>query len=159
MKLAVYFHGIYICIFLSLTSICLRNLKKTMNHIAIQKPTTETIYKNQHVIWNTVHLNVGVKNQIIISDNNQLTNVSIGINRQNILGLNTAQSQGTRGNGSSTCYIHVPAPNTYERKNTLGLFVRRAVYFLVNSLNTQKIKLYCSNLINIPGFYLQEKKP
>ena len=73
-----------------------------MNHIAIQKPTMGTIYKNQHVIWNTVHLNVGVKNQIIISDNNQLTNVSIGINRQNIHGLNTAQSQGTRGNAHAS---------------------------------------------------------
>ena len=56
----------------------------------------ETIYKNQHVTWNTVRLNVGVKNQIIILDSNQLMNVSIGINRQNILGLNTAQSQGSR---------------------------------------------------------------
>ena len=56
----------------------------------------ETIYKNQHVTWNTVRLNVGVKNQIIILDNNQLMNVSIGISRQNILGLNTAQSQGSR---------------------------------------------------------------
>ena len=55
-----------------------------------------TIYKNQRAIWNTVRLNVGVKNQIIILDNNQLMNVSIGMNRQNILGLNTAPSQGSR---------------------------------------------------------------
>ena len=56
----------------------------------------ETIYKNQHVTWNTVRLNVGVKNQIIILDSNQLMNVSIGINRQNILGLNTVQSYGSQ---------------------------------------------------------------
>ena len=56
----------------------------------------ETIYKNQHARWSTVRLNVGDKNQIIILDNNQLMNVSIGISRQNILGLNTAQSQGSR---------------------------------------------------------------
>ena len=55
-----------------------------------------TIYKNRGAIWNTVRLNVGVKNQIIILDNNQLTNVSIGMNRQNILGLNTVPSQGSK---------------------------------------------------------------
>ena len=70
------------------------NIKKTLYHIAIQKMVT--IYKNQGAIWNTVRLNVGVKNQIIILDNNQLTNVSIGMNRQNTLGSNTVPSQGSR---------------------------------------------------------------
>ena len=76
------------------TIIIAEKQKQTSNHIAIQK--MGTIYKNRGAIWNTVRLNVGVKNQIIILDNNQLTNVSIGMNRQNILGLNTVPSQGSK---------------------------------------------------------------
>ena len=80
-------------VFTKLTEIAWdENLNKTLSHIAIQK--AETTFKNLDAIWTIVHLNVGAKNQIIILDSNQLTNVSIGISRQNILGLNTAQSNG-----------------------------------------------------------------